>query len=541
MKSFASFFAVPILVILCASALQAQDQNPPPSAPDVRMTIQADQVAGISQPNSVLDIEKMVGDTVCFTLTAKDKNGNVIRSWNTSGNATTLTLQGSTANTDTSTQSWNADPDGYTWAVILFNGMELTKMTANEWSIPASSFDDGGQARICLVHTKAEKGVTIAVTPMFAGLNQVTDKINFHEGAIRNFLVELTSSTSAGDQVFQMRPYEIVVSPRDRYLNITSDTIKSRFSARFPGEFDSHNPGLSNIFSGSVFISGPTNYLLASRIIREVPDEKQWIMCYSEADNAIAGRTSEYEILSHAPVPFNLLLPVDHYHFEYNRAADKLDFTWERPVPPDPYTNIQVSRFDLRRYSDEVLYTWTIIDSISLTRAENIASNNSGTLPLLTLTHAQVYDLVYQLSGTTTTIQYNGVWYVTATDGLSNTLSSPPNKDPNTRPGHYISFHRLIPDAVQQASIPAQLGLAQNYPNPFNPSTTIRFALPRAGKVILTVHDLLGSPVSTLVSEQREAGEHAIAFNATSLPSGTYIYKIQFEGKTLTRRMTLMK
>jgi hypothetical protein len=523
-------------MLLCSVFVVAQGQDPLPAAQDVRMAIQVDG----AQPNAVLDIEKMVGEEVCFTLTARDKNGNVIRSWKTSGNATTLTLRGSSANTDTSTQSWNDDPLGYSWATITFNGVELTKISANEWSIPASDFDDLGQARICLIHTKAEKGVTIEVTPIFAGLNQVTDPINFHEGAIRNFLVELTSSTMAGNQVFQMRPYEIVVSPRDRYLNVTTDTIKARFSARFPGEFDSHDPGLSNIFSGVVFIAGPTNYLLASRIIREVPDEKQWIVCYSDVDNSVSGRTVDYEVLSHAPVPFNLLLPVDHYVFGYVSAAATLDFTWDRPVPPDPYSNIQVSRFDPRRYSDDVLYTWTIVDSISLTHAVNIASNSVGTLPLLTLTHAQVSDLVKQLSGRGDTRYYQGVWYVSATDGLSNTLSSPPNKDPNLRPGHYISMD-LITNAIHQSSIPQQFNLGQNYPNPFNPSTTIRFALPRAGKVILTVHDLLGSPVATLLSQQVEAGEHDVAFNATALPSGTYIYKIQYEGKTLTRRMTLMK
>jgi hypothetical protein len=540
MKTIASLFAFSAICLFLA--IPATAQSPQPGTQPVQMTIHADGATNAAQPAAVLDIDKKVGEEVCFTLTAKDKNGNIIRSWKTSGNATTLTLQGSTANTDTSNQSWNDDPQGYSWATITFNGTELTKISANEWSIPASDFDDGGQARVCLIHTKAERGVTISVTPLFQGLNQVTEKMNFSEGAITNFLVELTSQTTKGNQIFHMRAYEIVVSPRDRYLNISTETIKARFSARYPGEFDSHIPGLSDIFSGEVFITGTTNYLLASRIVRELPnDDVQWLVCYSVADNRVWGRTSPYEVLSHAPVPFNLLAPADHYIFVYDKALSTLDFTWERPNPPDPYTNIQISRFNPALVSDDVYYTWTIVDSMSLTRAINIASNSSGTVPTLTMSHAQISNIVYTLSGSTTVAKYNGVWYVTATDGLYNTLSSPPNKDANGRPGYHIFMDVGTQSGVKSTPVPAAFGLRQNYPNPFNPSTNIAFSIPRDGRVVLTVHDLLGAPVATLVNEELEAGQHTLSFNALSLPSGTYIYKLQFDGRTLTRRMTLMK
>jgi hypothetical protein len=489
----------------------------------------------------MLDIDKKVGEEACFTLTAKDKNGNVIRSWNTSGNATTLTLKNSQANTDSSTQSWNADPEGYTWAKIMFNGVELTTISANEWSIPASMFDDNAQARICLVDTRAETGVYIEVTPTFAGLNQVTDKINFSAGGISNYLVELTSSTAKGNQVFHMRAYEIIVSPRDRYLNVSTETISTKFSARWPGEFDANRPGLADIFSGEVFITGPTNYILASRLVRELPAEQpQWVMAYSTANNTVSGRTNDYEILSHAPVPFNLLTPPDHYIMAYEHSWTTLDFTWQKPNPPDPYTNIKVSQFPLRFDSDTVTYTWTIVDSVSLTRAENIASNSMGTLPLLTLSHAQMADVIRRMSGQQTVKSYNCVWYVNATDGLYNTLSSPPLNDPSNRPGYHI-FIDLGTTSAPSPAAPAVLQLKQNFPNPFNPSTSITFSIPKTGKTLVTVYDLIGAPVATLVNEQLEAGEYTVNFAASHLPSGIYIYKLQHEGRTITKRMTLMK
>lgn len=80
-----------------------------------------------------------------------------------------------------------------------------------------------------------------------------------------------------------------------------------------------------------------------------------------------------------------------------------------------------------------------------------------------------------------------------------------------------------------------------NYPNPFNPSTEIRFTLPAASHVSLVVYDVQGREVSTLLDEQRSAGEHAATFNAANLPTGTYLYRLTVGSNTQTGRMVLMK
>jgi len=562
MKSALTFAAV---ALMTASVFAWSQSTPAPNDPSTTLTISGETFPGkvyvaafrigadgVHTPIGVaferemvglLDMDKMVGEEVCFTLTAKDKNGNVIRSWNTSGVPTTLTLVGSTANTDSSNQSWNDDPEAFTWARITKEGGGLlTQMGPDEWSVPASDFNDEGQCRICLVHTKAEKGITIRVTPLMQGLNQETDKMNFRELGNSNFLVEVYSQATGKDAVFQMRPYEITVYPRDRYLNVTNETIQTRFTARWPGEFDNTSPGLADIFSGDVFITGPTPYLIASRIIRELPnDEPQWIMAYAENDPSIRGRTNDYEILSHAPHDFTLLTPPDHTVWTLDRWTQPTleDFTWEKPVPADPYTDIKISRNDLRTYSDEVRYTVVFVDSVSLTRAVRIASDNLGTEPTLKLTQGQVQNIVTGISGSPSTAYYHLVWFVEATDGLYVTQSTPPNKDPNGEPGFHLTLD--ISTAAPAAAAPSKLALAQNYPNPFNPSTSINFSLPANGKASVKIYDLLGAYVATAAEGDFAAGEHRVNFDAADLPSGIYIYKLNANGKTLTRRMTLMR
>ncbi|HEX9252188.1 MAG TPA: T9SS type A sorting domain-containing protein [Ignavibacteriaceae bacterium] len=83
--------------------------------------------------------------------------------------------------------------------------------------------------------------------------------------------------------------------------------------------------------------------------------------------------------------------------------------------------------------------------------------------------------------------------------------------------------------------------LAQNYPNPFNPSTRINFGLKNPGNVEISVYNILGNKVATLVNGYKPAGRHSVVFNAYSLSSGTYFYKIVTNEFTLTKKMLMLK
>lgn len=88
---------------------------------------------------------------------------------------------------------------------------------------------------------------------------------------------------------------------------------------------------------------------------------------------------------------------------------------------------------------------------------------------------------------------------------------------------------------------PDQFSLMQNYPNPFNPSTTINYSITGAGNVKLTVYDLLGNEIKTLVDEYKPAGNYSVQFSAGSLPSGTYFYRIQCGSYSAVKKMTVLK
>jgi hypothetical protein len=83
--------------------------------------------------------------------------------------------------------------------------------------------------------------------------------------------------------------------------------------------------------------------------------------------------------------------------------------------------------------------------------------------------------------------------------------------------------------------------LSQNYPNPFNPNTKVKYSVPNQSKVIIKIYDVLGNEILTLVNEEKVAGNYEIEFNAASLSSGVYFYKMQADNFINTKKMILMK
>ncbi len=106
-----------------------------------------------------------------------------------------------------------------------------------------------------------------------------------------------------------------------------------------------------------------------------------------------------------------------------------------------------------------------------------------------------------------------------------------------------VKFQLLLPASVErtpQYGI-SNFALEQNYPNPFNPATTIRFYLPYEMPVTITVYDMLGREVRTVVREVRQEGMHAVQFNGGDLSSGMYVYRITAGTRIESKTMMLLK
>ncbi|RKY56610.1 MAG: hypothetical protein DRP93_01040, partial [Candidatus Neomarinimicrobiota bacterium] len=89
--------------------------------------------------------------------------------------------------------------------------------------------------------------------------------------------------------------------------------------------------------------------------------------------------------------------------------------------------------------------------------------------------------------------------------------------------------------------VPNDYALEQNYPNPFNPATTVKFQIPSAEMVTMSIFNVTGQKVAELVNRQLEAGYYSVNFNASALPSGMYIYRLNAGEYTSVKKMTLLK
>jgi|GEM_PF-4967912 len=92
-----------------------------------------------------------------------------------------------------------------------------------------------------------------------------------------------------------------------------------------------------------------------------------------------------------------------------------------------------------------------------------------------------------------------------------------------------------------EKKVDSQISLSNNYPNPFNPTTIIEFTIPENGKVRIEVFNALGQRVAILANSFYQAGTHSVQFDGSSLSSGLYIYRLNMDGVTITRTMTLVK
>ncbi len=108
-------------------------------------------------------------------------------------------------------------------------------------------------------------------------------------------------------------------------------------------------------------------------------------------------------------------------------------------------------------------------------------------------------------------------------------------------------YFEVVSDSAEsepepEPELPETFAIYQNYPNPFNPVTTIRYDLKNKSNVQLTIYDLAGRAIKTLVNQSQNAGSHAVEFDASGLSSGIYVYRIKTSaGFVASRKMVVLK
>jgi hypothetical protein len=208
------------------------------------------------------------------------------------------------------------------------------------------------------------------------------------------------------------------------------------------------------------------------------------------------------ENVNDPPLTFSIRRPAEGEESRFLGEEPYVVFSWNTSIDPDG---------DSVEY---VVHVDTVLSFDSPARMD-VAAGKADSIRILMPSTSRPY-----------------FWYVTASDGKAQTSSSPGISQFN------VVVSRLL---GREKASHVESVLEQNFPNPFNPATTLRYTLPRAGYVRLTVFNLLGQEVARLFEGTQPAGTHYFEFAKADLPSGIYFYRLIAPGFSETRKMVIAK
>jgi len=180
--------------------------------------------------------------------------------------------------------------------------------------------------------------------------------------------------------------------------------------------------------------------------------------------------------------------------------------------------------------NDDSLYYFMRVTSVEIGNYDIDTSATS-----FSVAYADIIEDMTDNNVTVATIE----WTVYVTDGIDTV-------EADNAPFTVVIDGGYAMSTFSEALIPEAFALHQNYPNPFNPITTLRYDLPENSFVNITVYDLLGKKVKTLVNTTQNAGFKSVIWNATNnqgnpVSAGVYLYKIQAGEFVQTKKMVLLK
>ncbi len=275
----------------------------------------------------------------------------------------------------------------------------------------------------------------------------------------------------------------------------------------------------------------------------------------------IVDDSSCYPILSVNPFP---VPPTANYYVALSgsEALVKMSLL---PVPLDTIFSAPSSWFTLFKFQSGVVAPWTIfewdttvtIDSVTLpmgvkVSGKKVSLNEDVTVQAGTFSSAR-FTILEQVGVYVPYIGFTPLFTLADTFWVAqNTWIVKHTRDAVSFSYQTISFD--IPgERMELISMTAPLGvherdalpqtfsLEQNYPNPFNPSSVISYTLSVNSFVTLKVFNMLGQEVATLVDGRQEAGLKSVVWDASSMPSGVYVYRLQAGSLTEQRKMVLLR
>ena len=215
-----------------------------------------------------------------------------------------------------------------------------------------------------------------------------------------------------------------------------------------------------------------------------------------------------------SPEPFSLIYPIVTDTISIHTDTDEtVPFTWGRSMDVD----------------SEVIYKLTITLDYSGTsytnEYENIADTTYG---------VSAYEYATLMTNLNLP-RLNMDYIIEASDEEFTILSDS---------GEFVFDNTSL--SIENGMLPKEFALYQNYPNPFNPITSLRYDLPNDGLVNITIYDMMGRVVKTLVNSFQTAGFKSIQWNATNdrnepVSAGLYLYTIQAGEFRQTKKMVLLK
>jgi hypothetical protein len=240
-----------------------------------------------------------------------------------------------------------------------------------------------------------------------------------------------------------------------------------------------------------------------------------------------------------ATIPGPLTVPGSPYFFNDPLTGD--------PIATLQVTSGQISSMTIRCYPKQL--PQNLARLLYVERYWQITHTGSGwtadiTFPYSDQEASMILDR-YQLRGVRQAYAM-GPWEnpIVGTSSTSHPLTNQVqvhNFNPMNIGGNIALAQPYMIAGKDRSSLPDQFGMEQNYPNPFNPSTTVGFTVAEERRVRITVYNSLGVEVAELVNDVLAAGHYETSFDATALPSGTYVYRMTSGDFTQTKQMTLSK